>query len=732
MPIILLVLSLILSHPPFAHAESSQNTSVIHHDIKVTLYPDNRRFTAEDTITLPDRPDRQLTHEISFALHQGLGPVVMTPDAHISPQSAEAAKSGLPQLEFYKVTLPAALRTFTLTYGGVISPSGDTPDKEHEQDFADTSDMISEQGVCLSEGTFWYPRFDDNMITFTVRVTLPPGWDAVSQGSRSYHDRGKSETKTQWDSPEPQEGIFLIAARFSEYVRQAGHFTAMAFLRTPDSELADKYLKATVRYITMYEKLIGPYPYKKFALVENFRETGLGMPSFTLLGPKIIRFPFIITSSYPHEILHNWWGNSVFPDMAQGNWSEGLTAYLADYLINEQHGNGAQSRQETLQKYTDYVSGGRDFPIADFRMRHSPSSEAIGYGKSLMFFHMLRLELGDKIFAAGLRDFYHEYKFRLASFDDLIKVFHQVSGKDLKEMLDEWILHAGAPKLKLRYVAVSQEKDGYVLTGLIEQVQPGITYHLLIPLAVTMEGRKQAYYTSVVMDKRILELSLHVPARPFRLDVDPEFDLFRRLDRDEIPSALSQSLGAKKMLVLLPSSANSILLQAYREFAHSLFNTGTDTVEIKLDTEVAQLPEDRAVTLLGWENRFLKETMASLSEYRVALSRESLHIGNNEIRPENNSIVLTVKNPKNKDMALTVISTTVPAALPGLGRKLPHYHKYSYLAFEGDEPVNILKGRWQVQDSSMTAFIPGGDNAIRKVEMAELPPRAPLATLPEN
>ena len=31
------------------------------------------------------------------------------------------------------------------------------------------------------------------------------------------------------------------------------------------------------------------------------------MPSFTLLGSSIIRFPFILNSSFPHEILHNWW-----------------------------------------------------------------------------------------------------------------------------------------------------------------------------------------------------------------------------------------------------------------------------------------------------------------------------------------------------------------------------------------------------------------------------------------
>ena len=68
---------------------------------------------------------------------------------------------------------------------------------------------------------------------------------------------------------------------------------------------------------TLTAAFIGPYPYDKFALVENFWETGYGMPSFTLLGPEIIRFPFILHSSFPHEILHNWWGNSVFVDYAE-------------------------------------------------------------------------------------------------------------------------------------------------------------------------------------------------------------------------------------------------------------------------------------------------------------------------------------------------------------------------------------------------------------------------------
>jgi hypothetical protein len=504
----------------------------------------------------------------------------------------------------------------------------------------------------------------------------------------------------------------------------------MVFLRTPDEELASKYLNATVRYLAMYEELIGPYPYKKFALVENFWETGFGMASFTLLGPKIIRFPFILHSSYPHEILHNWWGNGVFPDYRKGNWAEGLTAYLSDHLIKEMRGNGVAYRQQTLQKYTDYVLKGRDFPLSQFHSRHSSSSEAVGYGKSLMFFHMLRQQVGDRIFVQALQDFYQKNKFQFASFDDLRQNFEGVSGKQMNVYFDQWLTRTGAPELKVSKAKSRTDADGFVLTAVFEQAQPEGVYPLRIPVAVTMEGQDRAFQTVIAMEKRRLELKLHLPARPLRLDVDPEFDLFRRLDRDEIPPALTQTFGAKKMLILLPSSSGRSLLHAYRELSQSLAHSGPDEVEVKLDTEVKLLPSDRAVILLGWQNNFLSEIASALSEYDVAIKQNELHIGPRKIQRQNHSVVLTARLPNNKDLSLTWVAADLPEALPGLGRKLPHYHKYSYLGFQGPEPTNIAKGRWPALDTPMTTFVARVDGATQRVERAKLTRREPLASLP--
>ena len=58
------------------------------------------------------------------------------------------------------------------------------------------------------------------------------------------------------------------------------------------------------------------------------------------------------------------------------------------------------------------------------------------------------------------------------------------------------------------------------------------------------------------------------------------------------------------------------------------------------------------------------------------------------------------------------ITADTAAALPGLMRKLPHYHRYSYLAFAGTEPQNTLKGRWIVKDSPLSANLaPGSQRA---------------------
>lgn len=714
-PLILLTL-LVLLIP--AHGFSR-----VYHELQVVLFPEENRFAAKDKVSLLEEEPSNRTREILFHLHKDLGPRLLDPDE----------EKGLKQEdpETYTFSLPGNRNSFTLEYGGVIHHPLREVGEEHARGQRQTAGTISSDGVYLSPESCWYPRMEtEEMLTFHLAVELPGKWDAVSQGTRTLHLKEADRTIVQWKCDKPQNEIWLVAGRYTEYASKAGSSVGMVFLRKREPELAEEYLDATARYICMYETLIGPYPYAKFALVENFWETGYGMPSFTLMGPRVMRFPFILHSSYPHEILHNWWGNSVYLDPSSGNWGEGLTAYLSDHLVKEQRGLGSEYRQETLQKYADYVVTGRDLPLAQFKSRHGSVSEAVGYGKSLMFFHMLRLQLGDETFIRCLRELYKEYQYKTAGFTELRRVFEKTSGLDLGEEFHQWVCRQGAPELKVAGVSVAGEGRGSTLKVYLEQVQPDPAFLLRLPLAVTLEGQEMAYQTSVPMSSKSEEIELALPARPVRLDIDPEYDVFRRLDRKEIPPALTQAFGADKALIILPAGADKDMRRAYSDLAAFISRTGPGSVRITEDIRETDLPENSSPWIFGWENLLLPHVKNSLSVYSLSWDDASVVFEGTRTPKKGHTFVFTARHPKNPELAILWLASDLPEALSGLGRKLPHYHKYSYLVFQGDGPDNVAKGRWPVVDSPMTLFFPDREGKRPAVKMASLQPRKALASLP--
>ena len=100
--------------------------------------------------------------------------------------------------------------------------------------------------------------------------------------------------------------------------RREGPLVAQTYFTSANQDLAPAYLDAVIRYLKLYSELFGPYPFPKFAVVENFFPTGYGFPSYTLLGSTILRLPFILSTSLGHEIAHCWWGNGVQVDYESG------------------------------------------------------------------------------------------------------------------------------------------------------------------------------------------------------------------------------------------------------------------------------------------------------------------------------------------------------------------------------------------------------------------------------
>ena len=304
---------------------------------------------------------------------------------------------------------------------------------------------ISEQGSFLLAGAGWYPELVDSQATYKLTVTAPSGLIAVTAGRSLGHKINGEKTISGWEVNYPVEGLSLSVARYLVEEKSVDDITVATYLLPQNKHLAAAYLRATADYLSLYSDLFGAYPFQKFAVVENFFPTGFGFPSYTLLGGRVLQLPFIIHTSLGHEIAHCWWGNGVYVDSSQGNWSEGLTAYVADYRFKEMKSYEAarDHRRQWLRNYSTLVSPQNDFALERFQSRYDPVTRTIGYDKGAMIFHMIRQTLGEESFWGALRDIYRTRLFRRTSWSDLQKAFETRGKQSLQDFFDQWVYRGG-------------------------------------------------------------------------------------------------------------------------------------------------------------------------------------------------------------------------------------------------------------------------------------------------
>ncbi|OGR66360.1 MAG: hypothetical protein A2X30_10580 [Elusimicrobia bacterium GWB2_63_16] len=705
----------------FLAAAPARAAEALRHDLRAELHPADGLLKASDKVTFPAP-----AAEFVFTLHRGLRPaspggvVEELPGDAAARYGINSSSGGVEAAYLLRLTRPSA--SFTLNYEGRIAHAPGEQAQEYARSFSETPGVISPEGCYLSGASGWYPHFPGRMVSYRLETSLPAPYASVAGGDRGRRSARGGRNIEVWESGAPQDEITLVCGRYAEYERREGGLTYAAFLLQPDPALAGRYLDATAKYIKLYSELLGRYPYGKFALVENFWDTGYGMPSFTLLGSKVIRLPFIINSSYPHEILHNWWGNGVFVDYPSGNWCEGLTAYLADYLIAENRGKGRDYRMAALQKYSDYVSGGADFPLTEFRSRHSSASEAVGYGKMMLVYHMLRQALGDQGFARGLRDFYAANKFRTASFEDLRAAFERVSGPGrLKPFFDQWTARAGAPDLRLKNVKLSRGLEGYELEFTLEQAQPGPAYELEVPAAVFLEGADEPRLKRLPMTKKTETYHYPSAVRPLRLEIDPEFDLFRRLSPLETPPTLSRLLGASRPAIIVPAGPAG---DPWLGLAEVWTKDKSNLPRVSDDLAVTAPPAGDSYWVFGAENLLTRDFEEDLAAYGAAFGLDTVTLGGRRFARDGHTFVFAAYNPANpaRSGALVVAGDTDKLRL--LAAKLPHYGKYSWLVFDKDMN-SVASGVWTVSSSPLSAALGSKAPAARAY-----PDRAPLAWLP--
>ncbi len=653
-----------------AVASAAGSALVLHHQLRVVPDMQSGVLSVEDSI-------RFSGSAASMPPEFALGEVFTVQGENSADWSSLRTQDGM------KLYALAGNDSLTLKYQGKLIT---TPDCAW---LTQACVQFGAEGIYLDGKSGWYADVKGALHTFELEVQLPAGWVSLSQGQ---------QTAQGWQEQQPQTSLYLLAGAFKVYSEPGANATALVYLRSADDELAKRYLRATHQYVEEYSRLLGNYPYAKFATVESFWETGWGMPSFTLLGSKVMRLPFILSSSFPHEILHNWWGNGVYVDAGEGNWSEGLTAYLADYRISEGKGEGMPYRRDALQKYVAFAGNGGDFPLQEFRSRHDQTTQAVGYGKSLMLFHALRQRLGGDLFISGLRQLYRDHAFQPITFGGVRAVFERVSGQDLQGFFSQWLTRTGAPTLAVDGQRLDQNAQGKVVLAftLRQQSQganPDQPFQMQVPLVATFaDGHTQ---TDVLEYSQASQpFQFEYAEAPVQVAVDPGFDVFRIPTMAEVPPALNVLLSRQPKAFVLSRKVPPGMELAWDELVDAL-SFGQGNMKKQYDDE--PLPDSGIVVLLGGDNAALSGLLErarqpfTLNDAAYTLNSVSYTCGLH-------SLALALHAGQQQ---LVLLDASTPEALQQLANKVPHYGKYSYVLFNSATGENVAKGQWDVTDSPL-------------------------------
>ncbi len=92
--------------------------------------------------------------------------------------------------------------------------------------------------------------------------------------------------------------------------------------------------------------------------------------------------------------------------------------------------------------------------------------------------------------------------------------------------------------------------------------------------------------------------------------------------------------------------------------------------------------------------------------------------------------VVVMTRPANAPQhALGWLAAPSPATALAMARKLRHYGRYSYLAFECDQANNRLRGQWPVLESPLSQPVTQADGTRPGYQRAPAKPGAPLIPL---
>ncbi len=298
----------------------------------------------------------------------------------------------------------------------------------------------------------WFPgsHHPSDKATYDLRVTVPEGLGAVSNGELTGESTRDGRTTSTWHVAEPMAShVVTVAVGEWETARSTTDDGLPVYTAVDprQAEASREVLGRIPEVMKWAGENFGPYPFSSTgAIVDRVEDAGYALE--TQNRPYFPGAPDTVL--LVHELAHQWYGNSVSPKTWRDMWlNEGFATY-AEWLwrrTRRRHRPGDLRR--ALRRHL-LRRRGRERLDLGVPARGAPDAEHISaspvYQRGAMVLHKIRRTVGDEAFRDLLRGWAAAHRHGNADTEDFTAyVEKSAPDEDFAGIWDDWLYGDGRP-----------------------------------------------------------------------------------------------------------------------------------------------------------------------------------------------------------------------------------------------------------------------------------------------
>jgi aminopeptidase N len=376
----------------------------------------------------------------------------------------------------------------------------------------------------------WFPCEDNpaDRASFDVGLEWPAGFAAVVSGVPDEENpdpgpSGRTRLRHHTVSDIPPYMLTIVVGPFERVEEKGDERLLPHHVYRQDVANARLALTSDAAWIALMERSIGPYAYERYTTVQcPTRWGGFEAPGNVLLNEHLFDDPKNARGTLAHELVHMWFGDAVgYAEWREVWLSEGFASYFGPWLLSQTGGPPLEDALREMRERWLASPEGDEVPVRWDGFDHPDHAlNANTYPKGAWILHMLREEIGDEAFFAGLRAYYAEHRGHSVTTADLVTSMEAASKRELDEFFAQWLDRPGCPKLRFTRTDAGLE---------LEQVGSGAPWRFRLRVGWTDAGGASASQVFEINEaKEVLALPAGITGVPV---IDPAVELLYRTSR---------------------------------------------------------------------------------------------------------------------------------------------------------------------------------------------------------